>query len=307
MYDLIIVGGGPAGISAGIYASRKKIKTLLITDTFGGQSIVSDKIENWIGEKEISGYDLAKKLENHLKSQEGIEILENDLVIEIKKIDNGFEVKTKEGKTFETKYLLIATGSRHRRLNVPGEKEFEGRGVFYCATCDAPLLKNKIACVIGGGNSGLESALDLVPYASLIYILEYTDKLKGDDITQEKIKSYDKIHIITSAEVIEIFGQNFVSGLKYKDRITNKIKELKTDGVFVAIGMEPNSYLVKDLVKLNNRGEIIVDPKTQQTSLFGIWSAGDVTDFPYKQNNIAVGNAISAVLNIYENLKNKSI
>ena len=307
MYDLIIVGGGPAGISAGIYASRKKIKTLLITDTFGGQSIVSDKIENWIGEKEISGYDLAKKLENHLKSQEGIEILENDLVIEIKKIDNGFEVKTKEGKTFKTKYLLIATGSRHRRLNVPGEKEFEGRGVFYCATCDAPLLKNKIACVIGGGNSGLESALDLVPYASLIYILEYTDKLKGDDITQEKIKSYDKIHIITSAEVIEIFGQNFVSGLKYKDRITNEIKELKTDGVFVAIGMEPNSYLVKDLVKLNNRGEIIVDPKTQQTSLFGIWSAGDVTDFPYKQNNIAVGNAISAVLNIYENLKNKSI
>jgi len=307
MYDLIIVGGGPAGISAGIYASRKKIKTLLITDTFGGQSIVSDKIENWIGEKEISGYDLAKKLENHLKSQEGIEILENDLVIEIKKIDNGFEVKTKEGKTFKTKYLLIATGSRHRRLNVPGEKEFEGRGVFYCATCDAPLLKNKIACVIGGGNSGLESALDLVPYASLIYILEYTDKLKGDDITQEKIKSYDKIHIITSAEVIEIFGQNFVSGLKYKDRITNEVKELKTDGVFVAIGMEPNSYLVKDLVKLNNRGEIIVDPKTQQTSLFGIWSAGDVTDFPYKQNNIAVGNAISAVLNIYENLKNKSI
>jgi alkyl hydroperoxide reductase subunit F len=307
MYDLIIVGGGPAGISAGIYASRKKIKTLLITDTFGGQSIVSDKIENWIGEKEISGYDLAKKLENHLKSQEGIEILENDLVIEIKKIDNGFEVKTKEGKTFKTKYLLIATGSRHRRLNVPGEKEFEGRGVFYCATCDAPLLKNKIACVIGGGNSGLESALDLVPYASLIYILEYTDKLKGDDITQEKIKSYNKIHIITSAEVIEIFGQNFVSGLKYKDRITNEVKELKTDGVFVAIGMEPNSYLVKDLVKLNNRGEIIVDPKTQQTSLFGIWSAGDVTDFPYKQNNIAVGNAISAVLNIYENLKNKSI
>jgi alkyl hydroperoxide reductase subunit F len=307
MYDLIIVGGGPAGVSAGIYASRKKIKTLLITDTFGGQSIVSSKIENWIGEKEISGYDLAKKLENHLKSQEGIEILENDLVIEIKKIDNGFEIKTKEGKIFETKYILMTAGSKYRRLNVPGEKEFEGRGVFYCATCDAPLLKNKTACVIGGGNSGLESALDLVPYASLIYILEYTDKLKGDDITQEKIKSYDKIHVITSAEVIEILGQNFVSGLKYKNRITNEIKELKTDGVFVAIGMEPNSYLVKDLVKLNNRGEIIVDPKTQQTSLFGIWAAGDITDFPYKQNNIAVGNAISAVLNIYENLKNKSI
>jgi len=302
MYDLIIIGGGPAGIAAGIYASRKKIKSLLITDSFGGQSIVSDKIENWIGEKEISGFELAKKLENHLKSQQGIEILENELVSKIEKIENGFKVFTNNNKVFETKYILVASGSSHRKLNVLGEKEFEGRGVFYCATCDAPLMKNKTAAVIGGGNSGLEAVLDLIPYASSIYLLEYGEKLKGDAITQEKIKSNPKVQIITLAQTIEITGENFVSGLKYKDRQTNKIKELKVDGVFVEIGSTPNSFLVKDLVNLNNFGEIIVDPKTQQTSLFGIWAAGDVTDFPYKQNNIAIGHAISAILNINDYL-----
>ena len=302
MYDLIIIGGGPAGIAAGIYASRKKIKSLLITDSFGGQSIVSDKIENWIGEKEISGFELAKKLENHLKSQQGIEILENELVSKIEKIENGFKVFTNNNKVFETKYILVASGSSYRKLNVLGEKEFEGRGVFYCATCDAPLMKNKTAAVIGGGNSGLEAVLDLIPYASSIYLLEYGEKLKGDAITQEKIKSNPKVQIITLAQTIEITGENFVSGLKYKDRQTNEIKELKIDGVFVEIGLAPNSFLVKDLVNLNNFGEIIVDPKTQQTSLFGIWAAGDVTDFPYKQNNIAVGHAISAILNINDYL-----
>jgi len=302
MYDLIIIGGGPAGIAAGIYASRKKIKSLLITDSFGGQSIVSDKIENWIGEKEISGFELAKKLENHLKSQQGIEILENELVSKIEKIENGFKVFTNNNKVFETKYILVASGSSHRKLNVLGEKEFEGRGVFYCATCDAPLMKNKTAAVIGGGNSGLEAVLDLIPYASSIYLLEYGEKLKGDAITQEKIKSNPKVQIITLAQTIEITGENFVSGLKYKDRQTNEIKELKVDGVFVEIGSTPNSFLVKDLVNLNNFGEIIVDPKTQQTSLFGIWAAGDVTDFPYKQNNIAIGHAISAILNINDYL-----
>ena len=302
MYDLIIIGGGPAGIAAGIYASRKKIKSLLITDSFGGQSIVSDKIENWIGEKEISGFELAKKLESHLKSQQGIEILENELVSKIEKVENGFKVFTNNNKVFETKYILVASGSSHRKLNVLGEKEFEGRGVFYCATCDAPLMKNKTAAVIGGGNSGLEAVLDLIPYASSIYLLEYGEKLKGDAITQEKIKSNPKVQIITLAQTIEITGESFVRGLKYKDRQTNEIKELKVDGVFVEIGLAPNSFLVKDLVNLNNFGEIIVDPKTQQTSLFGIWAAGDVTDFPYKQNNIAIGHAISAILNINDYL-----
>lgn len=306
MYELIIIGGGPAGIAAGVYAGRKKIKTLLITDSFGGQSIVSAGIENWIGEKNISGIDLAKKLEEHLKYFKDVEILENDLVVKINKTEEGFYVFTKNNHEFQAKYLLIVSGSRRKRLNIPGEKEFEGRGVFYCSICDAPLMKDKIATVVGGGNSGLEAVLDLIPYASEIYLLEFSDKLKGDEQTQEKIKSNSKVKIITQAETLEIFGETLVNGLKYKDRKTGEIKKLKTNGVFVEIGAVPNSEIVKNLVELNSFGEIIVDLQTQKTSCYGIWAAGDVTNRFYKQNNIAVGDAIVALLNINDELnKNK--
>ncbi|MDW8279640.1 MAG: FAD-dependent oxidoreductase [bacterium] len=306
MYDLIIIGGGPAGVAAGIYAGRKKIKTLIITDSFGGQSIVSAGIENWIGEKNISGIDLAKKLEEHLRFFEEIEILENYLVLKVEKIDNGFKVFTKNQKIFETKYVLVASGSRRKKLNVPGEKEFEGKGVFYCSICDAPLLKNKVAAVIGGGNAGLEAVLDLLPYASNIYLLEFNDKLKGDEKTQEKIRLNSKVQIIFHAQTLEILGNQLVYGLKYRDRLNEKIKELKVDGIFVEIGAIPNSEMVKDLVHINNFGEILVDFQTQKTSCPGIWAAGDVTNRFYKQNNIAVGDAIVALLNINDELnKNK--
>lgn len=302
MYDLIIIGGGPAGIAAGIYAGRKKIKTLLITDSFGGQSIVSAGIENWIGEKNISGIELAKKLENHLKYFEDIEILENDLVSKIEKQNNNFKIFTKNGKSFDTKYILITSGSRRKKLNILGEKEFEGKGVFYCSICDAPLLKNKKAAVVGGGNSGLEAVLDLLPYASEIYLLEFSDKLKGDEQTQEKIKLNSKVKIMTEVETLEILGDKFVTGLKYKDRKTGAINELNIDGVFVEIGSVPNSDIVQGLVELNQIGEIVVDFQTQKTSCFGIWAAGDVTNRFYKQNNIAVGDGIVALLNINDEL-----
>lgn len=303
MYDLIIVGGGPAGVGAGVYAGRKKIKTLLITDSFGGQSIVSLDIQNWIGEKSISGLDLAKKLEEHLKSQKNIDILEGDLVVEIKKNNSNFEVQTKGGKIFQAKYLLITAGSRRKKLNVPGEEKFNGRGVFYCAICDAPLMKNKPVAVIGGGNAGLEAVVDLLPHASFIYLLEFKDYISGDPLTLEKIKNQPKVQIITSAQTLEILGENFVTGLKYKDLISEEIKELKVEGVFVEIGSVPNSEIVKDLVELNNFGEIIINPLNQKTSCEGIWAAGDVTNFPYKQNNIAVGDAIVAVLNIWDTIR----
>lgn len=303
MYDLIIVGGGPAGVGAGVYAGRKKIKTLLITDSFGGQSIVSLDIQNWIGEKSISGLDLAKKLEEHLKSQKNIDILEGDLVVEIKKNNSNFEVQTKGGKIFQAKYLLITAGSRRKKLNVPGEEKFNGRGVFYCAICDAPLMKNKPVAVIGGGNAGLEAVVDLFPHASFIHLLEFKDYISGDPLTLEKIKNQPKVQIITSAQTLEILGENFVTGLKYKDLISEEIKELKVEGVFVEIGSVPNSEIVKDLVELNNFGEIIINPLNQKTSCEGIWAAGDVTNFPYKQNNIAVGDAIVAVLNIWDTIR----
>jgi alkyl hydroperoxide reductase subunit F len=303
IYDLIIIGGGPAGMAAGIYAARKKIKTLLITDKFGGQSLMAADIQNFIGWKSISGWELAKKMEEHLRLQPEIEIKENVSASGLEKKDNGFIVKTDKGEIFETKTLLLALGSHYRKLNVPGEDQFRGRGVFYCTTCDAPFMKNKIAAVVGGGNAGFESTLDLLPYAVKIYLLEYADVLKADPITREKAKSSGKVEIITLAEVKEVFGDQFVKGLKYQNRQTNEVKELAVEGVFVAIGYQPSAEIAKNLAALNQKGEIIVDPKTQQTNCPGVWAAGDITDGLYRQYNIAIGDAIKAVLNIYEYLK----
>ncbi|MBI2506943.1 MAG: FAD-dependent oxidoreductase [Candidatus Colwellbacteria bacterium] len=302
MYELIIIGGGPGGVAAGIYAARKKIKTLLVTDLFGGQSEVSNDIQNWIGTKLVTGFDFAKMLEEHLRAQEGIEIIDSDKVNKIEKATGGFRVSTESGKNFETKYLLVTSGSHHKRLEVPGGKEFDGRGVSYCATCDAPIFKDKEVAVVGGGNSGLESVVDLIPYASKIYLLHRRDTLKGDPITQEKIKAEPKVEIIYNAETQEIFGDQFVAGLKYLDKTTGQVKELKLGGIFVAIGSVPNAEFLGGLTKLNQYGEIVLDHRNQKTSCEGIWAAGDVTDTLYKQNNISAGDAIKAVLNIHDTL-----
>ncbi|OGZ53375.1 MAG: hypothetical protein A3B25_02025 [Candidatus Ryanbacteria bacterium RIFCSPLOWO2_01_FULL_48_26] len=300
MYDLIIIGGGPGGVAAGVYSARKKIKTLLITESFGGQSLVSAEIKNWIGTKAVSGFDLGKMLEEHLRDQEDIEIITDDIVIGVKKFEKGFRVGTKEGKSFETRYVLIASGSRHRKLGVPGEKELDGRGVVYCSTCDAPIFKDKVVAVVGGGNAGLEAVHDLFPYASKIYLIIRSDSMKGDPITQEKIKANPKVEIIYKALVQEITGDKFVTGLIYADSKTGDKKELKLDGVFIEIGAVPNSDIVKGLVELDQFGQVIVNHKTQETSVPGIWAVGDVTDVLYKQNNISAGDAVKAVLNIYE-------
>lgn len=301
MYDLIIVGGGPGGVAAGVYAARKKMKTLLITDTFGGQSVVSADIQNWIGTKSISGFDLAKSLEEHLRAQQPhIEIDENDLVAEIQKKESGFSAKTKKNKEFETKYILLASGSRHKKLEIPGEKEFDGRGVVYCSICDAPLFDGKTVAVVGGGNSALEAVLDAIPYASKIYLL-VRSALKGDPVTQDKVKAHPNVEIITGAAPEEIIGKEMVTGIRY--RVNGESKMMDLDGVFVEIGQTPNSDFVKDLVNLDDYGHVAVDHKTQQTSCPGIWAAGDVTDQPYRQNNISVGDAVKATLNIYDRVK----
>lgn len=302
MTDLVIIGGGPAGVAAGVYAARKKIKTALVTDSFGGQSLVSADIQNWIGDPSLTGFELAQKLEKHLKAQEDIEIMEGDLVSMIEKIDGGFRVRTKKGTALETKTVLMALGSRRRRLGVPGEDKFEGKGVVFCSTCDAPIFKDKITAVVGGGNAGLEAVRDLLPYAAKIYLVVRSDALKGDPVTQDTVKQSPKVEVIYNAETQEVLGDGFVTGLRYKDNVSGGTKELKLDGVFVEIGSVPNSDLVKDLVQLNERGEIVVDHKTQRASLAGIWAAGDVSDVLYKQNNVSVGDAVKAVLNIYDYL-----
>ena len=302
MYGLIIIGGGPAGVAAGIYAARKKIKTLLIIESFGGQSLTSADVQNWIGTKSVSGYDLAKMLEDHLKAQEDAEILEGSLATKIEKIEKGFRVTTSDGKTYETITILLTSGSSRRKLGVPGEKELDGKGVVYCTICDAPIFKNKVVAVVGGGNSALEGVVDLIPYATDIYLMTRSE-LRGDPITQEKVKASPKVKILTMNRVKEILGVQTgkVTGLKYEDKEGNE-QELKLDGVFVEIGSVPNSGIVQGLVELNPQGEVVVDHKTQRSSLLGIWAAGDVSDVLYKQNNISAGDAVKAVLNIYDYL-----
>jgi len=305
LYDLVILGGGPAGIAAGIYAARKKLKTLLIAESFGGQSVVATQINNFIGFKSVSGIEMKNILEEHLRSHEEIEIKEGARVEKIEKKENNFAISV-NGEQFETKTVLVALGSSYRKLGIPGEKEFTGKGVFYCSTCDAPLMKNKTAVVVGGGNSGFYAVLDLLPHASKIYVLEYGDAFRADPIYIDKAKASGKVEFITMAKTLEIIGgseNGFVSAIKYKDRQNKEIKEIKTDGVFVAIGYAPNSGIVKDLVKMNEWGKIIIDHQTQKASLEGIWAAGDITDVLYGQINVAIGDAIKAVLNINDYFK----
>jgi len=305
MYELIIIGGGPAGIAAGVYAARKKNKAVLITESFGGQSLVSAEVQNWIGTKSLSGLELAKNLEEHLRSQDGIEIIENDLVTKVDKTAGGFSVTTREGKTLETKTILVCSGSRRRKLGVPGEKELDGKGVAYCATCDAPLFSGKTVAVVGAGNAGLEAVHDLLAYADKVYLLNRSEAIRGDAVTFESIKNDARVEVIMLAEAREILGDKFVSGLKYLDKKSNEVKTLELQGVFVEIGSLPNVEFLGDLVKKNKYNEIEIAAFTQQTSQPGIWAAGDATTVLYKQNNISAGDAIKAVLNIQEYLNKK--
>jgi len=300
MYDLIIIGGGPAAVSAGVYAGRKRLHTLVITNSFGGQSVVSNDIQNWIGTTSISGFDLAQSLEKHLRAQSDIQIEEGEEVEKIEKKEDGTFVVLTKSKRFETKTVLVASGSGRKKLNVPGEKEFEGKGVFYCSICDAPLFGEKIVAVIGGGNSALEAVVDLMKYASKIYLLHHGAELKGDPITQEKIKSLSKVEIIYQAETKEIKGDGVVTEIVFMDLKTKEEKTISIDGVFVEIGAVPNSTFVSGLLEVDKYGAIVVDARTQATTCMGIWAAGDVTDIPYKQNNISVGDAVKAILNIHE-------
>lgn len=314
LYDLIIIGGGPAGSAAAVYAARKKLKTLLITESFGGQSIVSDDIQNWIGEKSISGYDLAKKLEDHVRSfPDLVEIQLAEKVQKIKEItcqEPGrvcdFEVQTEYGKNYQGRAIILTAGARRRHLNVPGEDKFEGKGVAYCSTCDAPLFAGKRVAVVGGGNAGLEAAIDLFPYASKIYLLEYGEVLKGDQVTQEQVKNPPaggpKVEIVLNAQTKEVLGDKFVTGLKYLDRESNQEKILELDGVFVEIGSVPNSEMAKEIINLDKYGQVIINSKTAETSYPGIFAAGDITDDPFKQNNISAGDAVKAALAAYNYL-----
>lgn len=306
MYDIIIIGGGPGGVAAGVYAARKQMKSLLVTENFLSQSTVSASIENWIGTVTIPGYEFAQTLEKHLRAQEGIEIRTEDRVAKIEEIAGGFAVTTTKGERYETKAAIIATGGRHRHLDVPGEEKFVGKGVVFCSTCDAPFFRGKRTVVVGSGNSALEAVEDLLPYASEITLLVRSGELKGDQVTRDRIMGDSRVKVIYFGTTQEILGEEKLTGLRYLDTQSNEEKVIETDGVFVEIGMLPNTEFVKGLVDLNERGEIVLDHRTKATSKPGIFAAGDATDAPYKQNNISAGDGVVAALAAYEYVKKSS-
>ena len=303
LYDLIIIGGGPAGITAGIYAARKKIKTLLITKEWGGQITKAIDIENWPGTKKISGMDLMKNMTEHLKEFE-IEIKENKEIIDLDKKGDNFILNDGE-QTYEGKSVIIATGKIPRTLNISGEEEFRGRGVSVCSTCDAPIFKDKNVAVIGGGNSGFNVALDVIKYAKKVYILEFFEEMKGDAISKDKLAQSGIVEFVTNVSVKEIKGRKFVESLIYEDRKTGEDTEIKIDGVFISVGMEAKAGFTAKLVELNKIGEIVID-KDNNTKTPGLFAAGDITDIKYEQIVIACGEGSKAVLAVMDYLKERS-
>ncbi len=306
MHDLIIIGGGPGGIAAGVYASRKRLKTLFITKEWGGQSIVSPDIHNWIGSISISGNDLAKSLEAHLKAyaDDVVDIIDNKLVTNAVKSDAGFIVTLEDGSTHESKALLIASGSKRRKLTIPGADIFDNKGLTYCASCDGPLFSGMDVAVIGGGNAGFETAAQLLAYTKSVTLLHHSDAFKADPVTVEKVLAHPNMKAMTNAKTLEVMGDKFVNGLKYANK--EGVEEtLAVSGIFVEIGLIPNTDFAQNLVEVDDFKRIKIDPWTQQTNIPGVWAAGDCTNIKYHQNNISAGDAVRALEDIYVHLKTK--
>ncbi|MDD5739020.1 MAG: FAD-dependent oxidoreductase [Candidatus Pacebacteria bacterium] len=302
MYDLIIIGGGSAGVTAGIYASRKKINTLVIAKDFFGQISKTGQVDNWPGDMAISGMNLALKLEKHLKSFP-VEIKVGQKVVAVKKWQDNFLAQTEDNKEFETKTIIIATGRNAKTLGIEGEQDFVGKGLSYCSICDAPFFKNKQVGVIGGGNAGFETALDLVKYASKVFIFESSDKILADEVLIEKVKSTGKVEICLQAEILRIEGQGKVEAVVYKDMALNKEVRLVVDGVFVQIGSVPATGFLGKLVDFNEKNEIEVDSATLETSVKGIFAAGDCNNTKWKQAIIAASQGAITALSAYEFLQ----
>lgn len=300
MNDLIIIGGGPAGVAAGVYAARKRLKTLLVAESFGGQSMDSMGIQNWIGTVNISGPDLGKALEAHMQAYaDGIvEIKTGFRATKVAKEDGGFAV-TVGSQVYKAKTVLIASGSVRRKLEVPGSKEFENKGITYCASCDGPLFTDQDTIVIGGGNAAFETAAQLLAYAKSVTLLNRSETFKADEATVEAVLANPKMKAIKNAELLEVKGEKFAKGVDYKDATTGETHFVSAPGIFVEVGLMPNTTLVEDLLPLNNYKQIIVDPKNQRTNVAGVWAAGDCTDGLFHQNNIAAGDAVKALEDIY--------
>ena len=301
--ELAIVGGGPAGVAAGVYAARKQLATAFITESFGGQSVVSAEIKNWIGTPSISGHDLAESFKKHLQEYEGERLTVFEERAEKIEENDGFTITLKSGKTMQAEALLLATGSTRRQLSVKGADEFEHKGLTYCASCDGPLFTDKDVAVIGGGNAGFESAAQLLAYTKSVTLLHRNPEYKADAITAKRVLEHEKMTGITSANITGVFGDGLVKGITYEK--DGEEQTLNVEGVFVEIGLIPSTDIVKECVELDEIGRVMVDPKTQQSSNKKIWAAGDCSDVLFHQNNIAAGDAVKALEHIYITLRTK--
>ena len=300
VFDLLVVGGGPAGASAAIYSARKGIRTGVVAERFGGQVLDTLGIENFISVKETEGPKLVAALEQHVKAyevdimnlQRAAALIPGELI----------EIKLESGANLKAKSVVIATGARWRELNVPGEKEYRNKGVAYCPHCDGPLFKGKRVAVVGGGNSGVEAAIDLAGIVGHVTLLEFDDKLRADEVLQRKLRSLPNVTIITQAQTSEVTGDGSkVNGMRYIDRRTGATQSIALEGIFVQIGLLPNTDWLKGTVALSDRGEIEVDARGQ-TSVPGVFAAGDVTTVPYKQIIIAMGEGSKAALGAFDHL-----
>lgn len=301
MNDLIIIGGGPAGVAAGVYAARKRLKTVLIAGEIGGQSVVSEGIENWIGTPTIHGADLAKSFAAHLSALKGdrVELRLGELVTSLtKNADGSFTATTSKG-SYSARAVLVASGAGRRKLEVPGADIFENKGVTYCASCDGPLFGDMDVAVIGGGNAGFETALQLLAYCKSVTLLHRHTELKADPITVEKARAHPNMTILTHVEPVEVHGSQFVTGLTYTNKDTGENHELNVSGIFVEAGVIPNTQFVDGLLELDPVKRVKTDPRNQRTSVEGVWAAGDCTDELYHQNNIAAGDGVKALEDIY--------
>ncbi|HEQ5207209.1 NADH dehydrogenase [Streptococcus pyogenes] len=300
LYDVLVIGGGPAGNSAAIYAARKGLKTGLLAETFGGQVMETVGIENMIGTLYTEGPKLMAEVEAHTKSYD-VDIIKAQLATSIEKKEN-IEVTLANGAVLQAKTAILALGAKWRNINVPGEDEFRNKGVTYCPHCDGPLFEGKDVAVIGGGNSGLEAALDLAGLAKHVYVLEFLPELKADKVLQDRAAKTNNMTIIKNVATKDIVGEDHVTGLNYTERDSGEDKHLDLEGVFVQIGLVPNTAWLKDSgVNLTDRGEIIVD-KHGSTNIPGIFAAGDCTDSTYKQIIISMGSGATAAIGAFDYL-----
>ncbi|HLT98457.1 MAG TPA: alkyl hydroperoxide reductase subunit F [Burkholderiaceae bacterium] len=304
-FDVLVVGGGPAGAAAAVYAARKGIRTGVVAERFGGQVLDTMSIENFISVKETEGPRFAAALEEHVKAYD-VDIMNLQRAVKLKP-GKMVEIELENGGVLKSRSVILATGARWREVNVPGEREYRNAGVAYCPHCDGPLFKGKRVAVIGGGNSGVEAAIDLAGLVNHVTLLEFNDALRADEVLQRKLRSLPNVKIITSAQTTEIHGDGKkVNGLSYKDRVTGEDHRVELEGVFVQIGLVPNTEWLKDSVSLSRFGEIEVDAKGQ-TSLPGVFAAGDATTVPYKQIIIAAGEGAKAALSAFDHLIRSSV